>query len=477
MLSASEAAHAIRTRELSASDVVEIALDRISRFNRALNAVVTLDSDGARHRALEADRAVAAGHIWGPLHGVPVTIKDSFDTAALRTVSGYRPFTGRVPLEDATAVARLREAGAIVIGKTNLPTLASGIQTDNPVFGRSNNPWDLRCTPGGSSGGAAAAMAAGLACLELGSDIGGSIRIPTHFCGIFGLKTTAGRISGKGHVASARPLSVPSGFEALLQLASFGPIARSVDDLQLALSVLSEPRRPLDAGSPVALSELRVAWTDDFGGVPLDGDSRHAMKTLAEAVAERGGRIERRQDAAIDYNDAWHAAGVCLGAINTLFQSPAARWTRRLASPLLKRVGSRHPLRQGLFTGMALDIEPIRGALEARIRLIEQLERFFDSWDAWICPVFPTPAFTHRRPNAPIEVDGEPMPQLEANLLHSVIFNLTGHPVVTVPIGLSSGGLPIGVQIVGRRWQEMALMNAAKQISSIVNGYGVPPGY
>jgi amidase len=375
-------------------------------------------------------------------------------------------------------VGRLRDAGAIILGKTNLPTLAAGVQTNNPVFGRTNNPWDLRRTPGGSSGGAAASICAGLSFLELGSDIGGSIRIPAHFCGVYGLKATAGRIAGKGHIASVRPLEIPSGFDALLQLASFGPIARSIDDLALALPIISEPGTPpLGAHTCSAISELRLAWTDDFGGVPLDDSSRRVMEQLAERLKQRGARVERCRDATVDYAEAWHVAGICLGAVNTLFQSSTRRWARRMVSPVLVRVGSRHPLQRGLFKGMALDRDRILGALETRTRMIEQLERFLGTWDAWICPVFPTPAFTHRRPNAPIDVDGQRMSQLEANLLHSIIFNLTGHPVVTLPIGSSSEGLPIGVQVVGRRWHEMALLEIAKQISLVADGYRTPPGY
>jgi amidase len=166
-------AGAIRIGQLSATEVVEAQLGRIEKFNPALNAIVTLDADNARCRAREADRAIATGEACGPLHGVPITLKDSFDTAGLRTTSGYRPFRDRVPVEDATPVARLREAGAIILGKTNLPALANGLQTNNTLFGRTNNPWDLGRTPGGSSGGAAAAVSAGLSFLELGSDIGG----------------------------------------------------------------------------------------------------------------------------------------------------------------------------------------------------------------------------------------------------------------------------------------------------------------
>jgi amidase len=478
LATASEVARAIRNGDVSARDVVERQLDRIAEFNLALNAVVTLDADGARRRAREADEALADGVVWGPLHGVPITIKDSFDTAGLRTVSGYRPFARRIPAQDATPVARLREAGAIILGKTNLPTLARGIQTDNPVFGRTNNPWDLRRTPGGSSGGAAAAISAGLSFLELGSDIGGSIRIPAHFCGVYGLKTTAGRVAGKGHVASARPVSLPAGCDALLELASFGPLARSVEDLEIALPIISGSRTtPLPSGPPRTTSALRLAWTDDFGGTPLDDDTRRVMKGFAAALLQNGDRIDHRPDANVDYDEAWHAAGICLGAIDTWFQSPTTRWLRRFASPVLRRVGSRHPLPQGLFAGLALDRNRIRGAIDARLRVIERLEAFLAAWDAWVCPAFPTPAFTHRRSTAPIDVNGEPVSQLEANLLHSVIFNLTGHPVVTIPCGTSSAGLPIGVQVVGRRWDEDALLAVAKRMASVAIGYRRPPGY
>lgn len=233
-------------------------------------------------------------------------------------------------------MGRLREAGAIILGKTNLPTLASGVQTDNPVFGRTNNPWDLRRTPGGSSGGAAAAISTGLSFLELGSDIGGSIRIPSHFCGVFGLKMTAGRIEGKGHIASARRLQIPVGFEALLQLASFGSMACSVDDLELALPIIGEPGGPaLDAGRRSAMSELRVAWTDDFGGTPLDESSRRVMQRLAELLKQHGAQIERRRDATVDYAEAWHVAGICLERSTRYFSHRASgglvAWCRRFS--------------------------------------------------------------------------------------------------------------------------------------------------
>ena len=477
MLSATQAAEAISSRQISSLDLVEALLGQIERRNPALNAIVTLDAEGARQRAKEADAAIERGQVWGPLHGVPVTIKDSFETAGMRTVSGFPPFTNHIPQVDAPPVLRLRSSGAIILGKTNLPTLANGIQTNNPVFGRTNNPWDLARTPGGSSGGAAAAISAGLSYLELGSDISGSIRIPSHFCGIYGLKTTGGRVSGKGHLASPKPLSIPSGWEALLQLASMGPLARSIPDLRLCFPLIAEPGTPNPETQPIRpLSELKIAWTDDFGGALLDQESRKLIQNLGSQLENSGAQVQRCSEAGFDYEEAWFISGACLGAINTLFQPAWMQQLRKLVGPLLARSGQT-AVQRGLYKGVAMRSQAIHDLLKKRELLIEALERFLSDWDAWICPVFPTPAFSHRKPNASIEVDGQPLSMLLANLLHSVIFNVTGHPAVTLPIGTSSQGLPVGVQVIGRRWQEMALLNTAEQIATCTPGYQCPPGF
>ena len=470
-LTATQAAEAVRTGQIKSIDLVNDLLERIGKENPSLNAIVTLDAEGARRKAQAADEALQAGQATGALHGVPITIKDSFETAGMRTTSGFPPFAKRIPREDAPPLKHLREAGAIILGKTNLPTLASGIQSNNPVFGRTNNPWDHSRTPGGSSGGAAAAISARLSFLELGSDIGGSIRIPAHFCGIYGLKCTGGRVSGKGHLASPKPLAIPKEWQALTQLASMGPLGRSVADLRLAFPILAEPGTPgLEQPPMKPLANLRIAWTDDFGGAPLDNESRRLMRTLVDGLKQAGCQVEYRSDAGFDYEEAWFTAGACLGAINTLFQPPLMRQMRKFIGPVMSRSGHPHPLQRGLYTGMTLRPQTIASILKKREKLIEQCETFLTDWDAWICPVFPTPAFTHRKPDAPIEVDGNPLAQLLANLLHSIIFNVTGQPVVTIPVGMTSRGLPVGVQIVGRRWQEMALLNVAEQITLQTSG-------
>ncbi len=249
---ATRIAGAIRSRQVSALAVVEMFQARIARLNPAINAIVTLN-DRARERARDADRALAAGESWGPLHGVPVVIKDCFETAGIRTTAGFPPLAEYVPEEDAVVVARLLAAGAIILGKTNVPTLAMGIRTHNPIFGVTRNPYDLERTPGGSTGGGAAAVAAGLAPLDVGSDNGGSIRIPAHFSGLYGLKLTEGRVSDRGHIP------VLPGFPpSIRHLKSVGTLARSVDDLELALKVLvgrAATMRARRFRSPMSLQE------------------------------------------------------------------------------------------------------------------------------------------------------------------------------------------------------------------------------
>jgi amidase len=475
--SAGEVAAAIRRGECTAVEVVETLLARIERYNPALNAIVTVDADGARRRAREADESLARGEAWGPLHGVPITIKDSFETAGMRTVSGNPRFAGHVPREDAPPVGRLRRAGAIVVGKTNLPRLASGIQTDNPVFGRTNNPWDPSRTPGGSSGGAVAAVAAAVSYLDLGSDIGGSIRIPAHFCGVFGLKATGGRVSGKGHLSSPRRVRPPAGWEPLLELASFGPLARTVEDLRLVLPLIEEPSPPPARWPAPSFAEPRIAWTDDFGGAPLSAECRAPMQQLGADLERAGCRVARTGPAGLDYGEAWYVSGVCLATIDTLFQPRLTQWVRRVVSSFQSSAPASEPLMRGLVAGQSMSAGLVRDVLLRRESLMAVLEGFLEQWDVWVCPVFPTPAFTHRPMDAPIEVDGQAVSQLSANLLHCVLFNVTGHPVVTIPIGQSSRGLPVGVQIVGRRWREVELMEAARRIAGLTRDYRRPPGY
>src|SRR5215467_12943795 len=294
--SATELLRTLRAREISSRELLEQYLARIEQANPALNAVVTLDVEGARAAAAAADEATARGHDVGALHGLPITVMDSFETAGLRTTAGAPDLAGYIPGCDADAVARLRAAGAVVFGKTNLPTFAMDWQTYNPVFGTTNNPWDATRTPGGSSGGASAAIAAGLTGLELGSDIRGSLRQPAHNTGVFTLKPSYGIVPVRGHIPG------PPGALSAPDLAAAGPITRSADDLDLALDVLAGPdkamatawRLRLPAARRKTLSEYRIAvWLDDEA-CPVDDEVLRVLRSAVDTLRSAGASVDDR---------------------------------------------------------------------------------------------------------------------------------------------------------------------------------------
>jgi len=312
-LSAGELAEKIKSHQVTSLEVVNAYLDHIKKHNPTLNAIVTLDKDAAIRRAKEADAALARGELWGPLHGVPITIKDNVATRGLKTTNSYPLTADYVPDFDATVVARLRKAGAIILGKTNLPLLGMDYQTNSPVFGITNNPWDISRTPGGSTGGGASAVAAGLTSLEIGNDIGGSIRIPSHFCGIYGLKPTEYLVPTTG-IAPGLPKNE---YRSSRHLLSLGPLARSIDDLKLCLTIIAGPDGtdvdvpyvPLIESKKKDLRELRIAWTDDFGGVPVSEDTKMALKQFTDKLSKAGCTVEKINPTNFDFMLAWQTYG------------------------------------------------------------------------------------------------------------------------------------------------------------------------
>jgi len=428
-LTASQLVRAILHREVSAVEVLEACLQQVSKHNEKLNAIVTLDEDRARQRAKEADEAVARGKSWGPLHGVPVTIKDAFETEGLRTTGGYKPLARYVPRRDAAVVARLRAAGAIILGKTNMPALAADYQTDNRIFGRTNNPWNPDRTPGGSTGGGAAALAAGFSPLEMGSDAGGSLRIPAHFCGLFGFKPTQNTVPGCGHIP---PL--PGSPVTRQHLLCYGPLARSVEDLKLCLSVIAGPcdRRgaqaaAFDSAEKRDLRDRRFVWTDDFG-VPVTAETRSALETLAVDLARLGCQVERRNPPDFSFPRAWRAWGEIYAT-----ERYAARPVLNRMVMLLATGAARHrsPIVHGLSRGLRLSARSYLCALEEKDLLSRKLEQFLRGWDAWICPVASVPAFTHRKAwglGSSLQVDGRALPYEMGASAYTAVFNATGSP-------------------------------------------------
>ncbi len=475
--SARELARRIRDRELTALEVLEAFLERVAERNGDINAVVVLDAERARARARDADAATARGESWGPLHGLPMTVKDAYQTAGIATTMGI-PWERHVPTHNAALVQRVVDAGAIVFGKTNLPFAGYDWQTNNPGFGRCRNPYDRSRVPGGSSGGSCAALASGMTPLELGSDVAGSIRVPSGFCGVTGLRPTEGLLSGEGHgVLPGRPRS-------LRNLLVCGPLAREVGDLQLALEVLADPApsdidaAPSSALAPAELGdELRVAWTDELGGIRAAQSIRHAMVEFAAKLEAAGHRVSRSAPD-IDFHDAQEVWGLVQAPeLIALFPAPL-RW---LPARLLYRVGivallfgSGH-LSRGVSRGATQSIRRHLAAKTRRDALIARAETFLRAQDAWLCPVAPVTAFTHRRTGAPLEIDGVRHAYGDAMGLFNCPIAAFGCPVVTIPIGRDDDGLPIGVQIVGPRWSDSRLLAVARRLEEIAGGFTPPP--
>jgi amidase len=477
-LTAAEIAQGIRSRAFSAREVLEAFLQQIGQYNPQVNAIVTLDEEGARKQAAEADEAISRREKCGPLHGVPVTVKDSFTTAGLRTTSSYAPLKDYVPDSDAAVVARLRSAGAVLVGKTNLPELTMDYQTDSPLFGRTNNPWDLTRTPGGSSGGSAAALAAGFTALEVGSDMGGSIRVPASFCGVFGLKATHGCIPTTGHIPGLP--GVP--WNMLSPLIHAGPLARSIEDLRLAYEVLSEPDvlRVRNPSFPAeSLTGLRIAWSDQLE-VPVDDAIRGTIGELARMLEENGARVEKAAPTAFAQLDSLVLLGEIVGS-GAVVSGLARRFPEDVVQRYIE-MNQDNPYMRGYFSGNAANLEEYGSALARQETLKMTVEAFLTKYDAWILPVTSTVAFPHlqTRGAGPVTlpINGAEIPYHTALAAYTGPFNLTSHPVVVIPIGFTGQGLPVGVQIVGRWWSESLLMNIADRISQSITGpFRRPPGF
>jgi amidase len=466
----------LRRRELSSRELVELYLDRIDRLNPVLNAVVTLDAERARMEAAAADEAAARGEVLGPLHGLPVTVKDSIETASLRTTCGAPELAGHVPRRDATAVARLRAAGAVVLGKTNTPAWASDAQTDNPVFGRTNNPWDLARSPGGSSGGPAAAVAAGLTGLDLGSDLGGSIRMPAGYCGVYGLRPSFGVVPAQGHVPP------PPGSRTALDMCTLGPLARGADDLGLALDVIAGPD---DAHAPAWRLELPPARADRLSGYRIAAwldDAVHPVDAAVLDVLTAAVAALRRDGVKVDD----HAGPVDLAESARLFQ--------RLIQPFVGTALD-DPTFAELSALAATDARTPRACWardvtaparawafshERRLEVTAAWARMFRDYDVLLCPVTPTTAIEHDatpdEDQRRITVNGAAVGYWE-QVRWVQALSIAHLPVATVPVGLSCTGLPVGVQVVGPFLGDRTVVDVASRLAATLGGYRPPPGF
>lgn len=445
-LSLVDLAAAIRGGRVTSEAAVGAYLDRIDAVNPQLNAVVQLRRDAAMEEARAADRVPRDKR--GLLHGVPVTIKDSLDTAGIVSTGGTKGRQSYVPERDATAVARLRAAGAIVLGKTNTPDLTMSFETDNLVYGRTNNPFDLARTPGGSSGGAAAIVAAGGSPLDIGSDTGGSIRVPSHFCGIAGIKPTSGRVSRAGHIIDFRGPAQ--------SLTHIGPLARRVDDLAFALSIIAGPddidphvaAAPLGDHTKVPVRSLRVATFTSLGSIEPTTETASAVERALKVLEKAGCKHTALQVPGADEIYAVYT-GLMWGDGGAGLQRILSRWGTT-ESPLFDRIRNATTLSSADYSAQYERLDAWRSSLL----------RLFSDYDVLICPVNGGPAPLHGTFSRPAAA-------------YTQLFDLTGWPSTVIRAGTSPEGLPLGVQCVAHPWREDLSLAVARHLEM---AFGPFPG-
>ena len=450
----------LRTKKISALELANEYIRQIERLNPQINALVDFDPDRVRALARSID---ASTKKLGALAGLPVTVKSSISTAGYRCEIGSMVNRGSVPSQDATVVARLRAAGAVILATTNCPEYLMAYVTDNLLHGCTNNPWNLDYTPGGSSGGESAAIAAGMSAGGLGSDSGGSVRVPAHFTGICSLKPTPGRIPGMGHLP---PCVGPFSF-----LGAIGPMARTIGDVKLLFHVLSGQDSTDPASPPLALrkpsleevKKLRVGYFEDDGLVPVTAETRKAVRAAVQSLKDAGFRVRAFRPKALEQaRKLWELFFVRCGA---MFEEPLVRGHKDKLSPVFHDF-----LVQAQAAGPLTAEEVLTAWAEADIirhKLLEQLQ----DHPLLLCPVASVPAFRHQERSWTL--DGKQVEYLDA-MRYSQWWNLLAAPAAVVPVARSPEGLPIGVQIVGRPYEDEAVLSAASVIDETF-GYQVPP--
>jgi amidase len=476
---ATEMLRALRARDVSAVELLDLHLRRIERYDPALNAIVTTCFDDARRAAEAADAARTRGEDK-PLLGLPLTIKDCIDVAGLRGTAGVTDFADRCPEADSLIAARVRAAGGVLLGKTNVPPFAGDWQADNPIFGRTNNPWDLERTPGGSTGGGGAALAAGLTPLEFGSDIGGSIRVPAAFCGVYGHRPSETALPRSGHFPG-RPLP-----NSATVMGVQGPLARTAEDLELALDVVAGP----DVGEDVAwrlqippsrheqLTGFRVAVLPSIPWLPVDAEISAALDGLASKLARAGATIGQAQPETFDDLREYQSLYLSLLTVMTNVEtSPDAR--RSLAEAAKRAVpGDFGEAQARGFEAGAADYITWIGRREAYRAAYRE---FFREWDVLLAPAFLTPAFPHIALDVPFgrrihTVNGQDVPYI-LGTTHPALATLCGQPATAFPVGLTSAGLPIGLQVIGPYLEDRTPIRFAALVARAFGGFQRPPGY
>ena len=475
--SATTLAAALRDRQVGCLELLDFFVARAEKYNPKLNAIIAWQAGKARDRARAADAALARGESWGPLHGLPMTVKESFNLAGLPTTFGNPAWKDNIPASNAVLVDRLEAAGAVIYGKTNVPFMLADSQSFNEIYGTTNNPWDLAAGPGGSSGGEAAALAAGLSALGAGSDIAGSLRNPAHYSGIYGHKPSFGLVPTRGHG--------PPGVVTPTDISVVGPMARHAEDLALALDLLAGPdllqqaawRVALPAPRGRSLKDFRVAVWTSAPEAPIDDSVATLITTAVAAIARAGANVD---DAA--------RPGVVLADNQRLFMqllraATAGRLTDEAFAEQLKIAETLSPddmsPRAHVARGATMSHRAWGRANEQRSKLRYLWHDFFTRFDVLMAPVAATAAFPHdHNPDfgaRRVIVNGKPSPHVD--IMWAGLASLSYLPATVAPIGLTSKGLPVGVQIIGPEGEDPTTIEFARLLAREIGGFVPPPGY
>ena len=476
--SATRLAAEIRDRRIGCLELLDFYLTRAERLNPPLNAIVVWQVEAARRRAREADAALAKGELWGPLHGIPMTVKESFNLAGLPTTFGNPLWKDNIADGNAVVVERLLQAGAVIFGKTNVPFMLMDSQSYNDIYGTTNNPWDLTCGPGGSSGGEAATLAAGLSMLGAGSDIAGSLRNPAHYCGVYGHKPSWGLIPSRGHALAAAVTPT--------DISVVGPMARYAEDLALALPVLAGPdilqqpawRLELPAPRHHKIGEFRVAVWANSPMCEIDAGVRERIDAAIAAIARTGAGVD--ENARLDISDAeYHRLFMTLlrAATASRLSDGEAASQKEIAASITDGDMS---FRATMARGATLDHRAWSLANEARNKLRYAWHEFFRRFDVLLAPVAAAAAFPHDhnpdRDQRLIKINGRMMPSGDQRFWAGLA-SLCYLPATAAPIGLTAAGLPVGLQIIGAEGEDPTTIGFARLLADEIGGFAPPPGW
>jgi amidase len=476
--SAKELAAEIRRKKIGCLELLDLYLSRVEKHNPALNAIIAMDVEGARKRARAADRALARRQVWGPLHGVPMTIKESYDVVGMPTTWGVPELKDNLPPRNALAVDRLLGAGVVLFGKTNVPIYLADWQSYNAIYGTSNNPWDLSKVPGGSSGGSAAALAAGLTGIDAGSDIGSSIRNPAHYCGVYGHKPTWGIVPPRGQ-------ALP-GLIAQSDISAIGPLGRSAEDLEIGLRVMAGPDEIDAVGYKLALPAPRQKELRDFKiavmltdpNAEVDVEVQGLVRAVADFLAKKRAKVSDRARPDIDTSEAQRVY------IRLLRAATSGRQTQDEFETNVQTARGLDPADESYYArmlrGSTSSHRDWLAANEARHKMRWKWAEFFKDYDLLLCPAASSAAFPHdhqgERWERTIEVNGHRVPTTD-QLFWAGYSGMAYLPSTVAPAGFTKAGLPVGVQIVGPQYGDRACIQMARLLEREYQGFVPPPSY